>query len=87
MNFHDAFFDELEKITELQKEAGWRSNLLSLALGTTALTGAGHWAHQGHKGVTNPPTAITARAEAGNRPPLLLRAPSTPGAPRPFRVR
>lgn len=77
-------------LEELQKEAGIRSNIMSGILGAGALLGVGNWARQGHQGVTNPPkppTAITASAEAGKRPPLLLRAPGTSGAPRPFGVR
>lgn len=83
-------------LEELQKEAGIRSNIMSAFLGAGALTGVGNWAYKGHTGETNPPrppTAITASAEPGkrpppgNRPPLLLRAPGTSGAPRPSGVR
>jgi len=90
MNFQEAFFDELEKIAErrsLNKEAGVRSNLLSALLGLGALAGTANIAREGfkHPGPSGVANIATTLARSKDSPPLLLRRPGTPGAPKPFK--
>jgi hypothetical protein len=90
MNFQEAFFDELEKIAErrsLNKEAGARSNLLSALLGLGALAGTANIAREGfkHPGPSGVANIATTLAGSKDSPPLLLRRPGTPGAPKPFK--